>query len=123
MENNLTPKTKWWEGWWVKSGVVLSTLFSGWVMLQNAEIRRENAEIKHGQDVKYAVVITGMRVTASKLEMGYQTLRKREAQYISINRQQPCAALPSSLAVAEPPIEYVPPEAIFMQMGQENHEN
>lgn len=122
MAEHLTTWQKWSSRLAIPS-IVVSVICSALIGIQNLMIQKDYAVIKHGQDVKYAVVLTGLRTSAQKLDTGYQVMRTREAKYIEYNRTSPCSALPMDLAVAAPEVIYDSPETIFMQMGQENHDN
>ena len=115
--------------WGISMGVTI--LFSGYIMLQNQQIhdandiiRQENAELRHGQKDEWTLKLVGMKNTATKLELGYKSMKSREAQYILFNQRNPCSALPVNLAVAEPDLTYEPPEAVYMKtLNAEDYQN
>ena len=130
MADNLTTWQKWSSRLAIPSiiaGVIFSlytTFKNEQIQRENAEIRRENEEIKHNQKDEFTLRLVGMKNTATKLESGYKAQKMREAKYIEYNRRSPCSVLPADLAVAEPPLDYMPPEAVYMQILQpENHDN
>lgn len=131
MENtNLTTWQKWSSRLAIPS-IICGAIFSVYttfkndqIQRENAEIRKENEEIRHGLQDQFTLKLVGMKKTAEKLEYGYKSMKGREAQYILFNQRKPCAALPVNLAVAEPALDYMPPEAVYMEtLKEENYQN